>query len=203
MGITKSTDYKFQLKGHRQVAILPVQIRVVSKKLPKDTTYEQLRIRNEEMSKLFQVRMYESLYQSTEKNKTPVIIQPIDLTDSVLYRQNINSSNIDSQSLREMAILLGVDAVIYSQIDITYNISDGGSVAISVISRTVLPAGINVPPGEASVKVRIAGQYSSPDIWNYNSIVPHPFTMEHNKSQETLFRRFLWYPLTKMPYIGN
>ena len=125
---------------HRIVAVLPFEM-VFSGKQPKKMTAEQIEKLEEVESIAFQNSLYHALLRQKELfyNRLRIGIQRVEKTNRILDQEGIGIRESWEIDPVELARILGVDAVIRTQVIKRRYMSDGASFGITVGS-TILSA---------------------------------------------------------------
>ena len=131
--IFTSPNFAVAKKSHKTVAILPFDVTIAMKKLPKDVTAEQVKIDEEKTAFTAQGHAYTYLLQQMSKNKYTVDFQDVDKTNALLKKSAINYSALQSKTKDEIAKILGVDAVLSGKIIMEKPMSDGAAVAVGIL----------------------------------------------------------------------
>ena len=118
---------------HENVAILPFNVTVDAKKLPKDITLETVKELEKDEAYLFQEQLYGRFLQRYSKDEYTVTFQDISRTNALLAQADIAYEDLSTYTREEIAGLLGVDAVIAGTIRRSRPTSTGAAVAVGVL----------------------------------------------------------------------
>jgi hypothetical protein len=103
--------------NHKLIAILPIELsgQKFSKDVTDDSKLEFLKQESDEI----QNSIYSYLLKSSgiQKNDIKIDIKAINNTNTILSKEGINIENVQSYSEQELALLLGVDAVLRTRVD--------------------------------------------------------------------------------------
>lgn len=129
--------------NHRTVAVLPVKMVFTGKK-PNDLTDAQIHELEEAESKAFMIAMHNDILESTRGGKKPIRIalQGYNQTLSLLESKGIGVRSSWDMDARELAAILGVDAVLQMEVQKTRYLSDLESFGIQLgqdILRVISP----------------------------------------------------------------
>lgn len=129
--IYKADNFDSSISSTKSVAILPFNVSIDSKRLPKGTTIETLKESQLKTGYDIQSSSY-SWFLKRQKDYT-VTFQDVDKTNSLLKKANIDFENIPLQDKGELCKLLGVDAVITGKATMSKPMSEGAAVAVGVL----------------------------------------------------------------------
>jgi hypothetical protein len=132
--IYKADEFSTVSTKHKTVAILPADINIsLRPHEAKKTTPEQL-LKNEESTGFaMQEKLYGWFLKRKNKFHYSVNFQDVMETNSQLHKAGITYADLRSKSRRELAQLLGVDAVISSSVRMDKPMSDGAAVAVGAV----------------------------------------------------------------------
>ncbi|MBB1285857.1 hypothetical protein HRH25_15845 [Flavisolibacter sp. BT320] len=136
--IYKSPDFEQQTARHKTVAILPVYI-VQTGHIPKDVSEEEIKAANEKLGYVFQESLQSYILKQTQKNRKGQMVsfQATQKTNALLKEQNLTVESLYSKQPENIARLLGVDAVIMTNMNHNKNLSDGFAYGLAA-ARTVV-----------------------------------------------------------------
>lgn len=139
------TDSLFeqQTAGHRIVAVLPAEM-IFTGNQPKDLTPEEIAKIEEMESKSFQQSLYNGIlrYANSRKYFTTVNLQDVNSTEKLLEQNNISVKDSWKKDDKELAQLLGVDAIVRMRIQKQRYMSDVASYGISVGRQIIYNTGL-------------------------------------------------------------
>jgi hypothetical protein len=139
-----------QTANHKIVAVLPAEM-IFTGKQPDNLTPEDIAKIEEFESKNFQYSLYNSIlrYANSRKYFTRINLQDIVMTQKILDEHNISCRDASKKDDKELAVLLGVDAIVRMRIQKQRYMSDAASYGISVgrqiINNTGLGSKIPLP----------------------------------------------------------
>jgi hypothetical protein len=128
-----SSSFEEKTAKHKVIAVLPPQI-VMTGQPSRKISPEMVVAMEEKESKMFQESLYNNiLRQATKGNKVmEVNLQPFTNTLALLEQNNITVRDSWAKDDKELAQLLGVDAVVRSSIQKDRYMSDEASLGITV-----------------------------------------------------------------------
>lgn len=129
--IYKSADFDDSKSSVKTLAILPFNVSIDSKRLPKGTTIETLKDSQEKTGYDIQSNAY-TWFLQRQKNYTTTF-QDIDRTNALLKKSNITFDNIALQDKGELCRMLGVDGIISGKASMSKPMSEGGAIAAAVL----------------------------------------------------------------------
>lgn len=150
--IYQSPDFDQKTARHKTVAILPVYM-VQTGHHPKDVSEANVKAANEKWGYVFQESLQSFILKQTQKNRKGQMVdfQATQKTNALLKEQGLSVEALYSKQPEEIARLLGVDAVIMTNMNHNKNFSDGvayglaaARTVVNVFSRTAtLGTGVN------------------------------------------------------------
>jgi hypothetical protein len=120
-------------RGHKTVAVLPFDVSVLMKKLPKGVTPEQIKADEEKTAFTAQSQAYTYLLKQMGKDKYTVEFQDIDKTNALLLKNSLDYAGIKSKTKDEIAKILGVDAVMSGKIVMEKPMNEGAAIALGLL----------------------------------------------------------------------
>lgn len=132
-----------QTARHKVVAVLPAEM-IFTGKQPDKLTPEDIAKIEEAESKNFQYALYNSIlrYAETRKYFTRINLQDLTTTQKILDEHNISCRDAWTKDDKELAALLGVDAIVRMRIQKQRYMSDAASYGISVGKQIIYNTGI-------------------------------------------------------------
>lgn len=141
------TNSSFEQKSakHKLIAVLPPQI-VMTGQQPRNLTVDQIILLEEKESKLFQEALFNNILRRSSQGKYGMLVslQPTNNTIALLEKANISLRDSWTKDDKELATILGVDAIVRSTIQKDRYMSDLASMGISV-GRSILDATLRSP----------------------------------------------------------
>jgi hypothetical protein len=144
-----SSSFEQKTAKHKLIAVLPPQMVLTGNK-PKNVTEEEIAKIEETESKLFQRSLYNNILSraNTNKYEMSVALQPYDNTIALLEAKGINLRDAWRKDDKELATILGVDAIVRMSVQKERYMSDLASFGIDMGARvlnTVLKNGPFIP----------------------------------------------------------
>jgi hypothetical protein len=138
--VYKSSDFESKSYRHQNIAVLPFHITQSGHKA-KNTTDEAINAANEKLGYTFQESLQAYLLRYTSRNKKGPIIsfQGLQKTNAILSENNIDIEEAYHRQPKELAKLLGVDAVLMTTLENEKNFSDGVAYGLKA-GRAILGA---------------------------------------------------------------
>ncbi len=110
--IFKINDFMVYQKIHKKIAIIPIDITVDSKSMPRDLTVDDLNKLHEDESMFLQDYFFAVNLNENQKDRMTVEIQDVRKTNNLLEKNNVNFFNISKISKEDLAKFCEVDAVV-------------------------------------------------------------------------------------------
>lgn len=129
--IYKASNFDASKETVKTLAIIPFNVSIDSKRLPKGVTMETLKQSQEKTGYDIQSNAYTWFLQRS-KDYT-ISFQDIDRTNALLKKANISFDNISLQDKGELCKMLGVDAVISGKAIMSKPMSEGAAVALGLL----------------------------------------------------------------------
>lgn len=131
--VFEADSLKQIIANHKIVAVIPFNYKITLKKMPKNTTQEDIRLQEEKGSLSAQNSFYTYALKKVEKHEVTVEIQDVARTKVLLSRDSINEKNINNYLPEELCAKLGVDALITGDIIASQPMSEGAAVATTLL----------------------------------------------------------------------
>lgn len=179
-------DYQAE---HSEVAILPFDVTIDPKNMPKDVNLDAIEASELEEGSMFQKQLYSQFLQRYRKGEYTVTFQDVDETNVLLQRNEMDGKNLANYTKAEIAEVLGVDAVISGQIKRSKPMGTGAAVASAFL------LGYSAT-NEVNVNVTIHGADDGNLLWSYD----HQVTGSLGSSPERLSKSLMKDMSRKFPY---
>lgn len=161
--IYKADQFSTVAAKHKTVAILPADVAVSLRPAEmKRTTPEQLAKNEESTGYAMQEKLYGWFLKRQNKFHYTVSFQDVMETNSQLAKANISYTDLRTKSRKELAQLLGVDAVISSNVRMDKPMSDGAALAVGAVF------GVWGNTNKANTTINIHEANSGNLMWKYN-----------------------------------
>lgn len=132
--IYKADQFSAVASKHKIVAILPSDVAIsLRPNEMKKTTPEQLARNEESTGYAMQEKLYGWFLKRQNKFHYTVAFQDVMETNSQLNKAGISYADLRTKSRKELAALLGVDAVISSNVRMDKPMSEGAAVAVGAV----------------------------------------------------------------------
>ena len=128
-----ATNFNTVKRSHKLVALLPFDVSITLKKLPKDVTMAQIKADEEKTAYTAQSHAYTYLLKEMGKDKYTVDFQDIDKTNALLKQNSLNYEALKAKTKDEIAKLLGVDAVLSGKIIMEKPMNEGAAIAVGIL----------------------------------------------------------------------
>ncbi len=186
--VYQAPDLATRIQRHKKIAFLPFDAFIQYKKLPKNTTVEQLKEMEVEMGFVFQEQMYSRFLRQIKYYN--IEIQDIANTNTLLKKNNIEYSQLNDYSKNELAQILGVDAVVSGKIVTSQPMSVGGAIAMNVLF------GYSGATNEVNANVSLHDGFDSNLLFKYD----HTYSGGLGSSAENLSKAIMKDIERKFPY---
>ncbi len=158
--IYESPKLKDAIKTHKTVAILPFLVTIKYKKLPKDYSPEDNKLKELQYGKSIQSSMFTYLLRKAD-NYT-VTFQDVEKTNALLTKYKMIDS-LGAHTKDEVAKILGVDAVIFGTYTTATTRSEGGAIATTILFGTWASK-----TGDNDLTLQIANGADGDLLWRYS-----------------------------------
>ncbi len=124
--IYRATDFQTVARGHKTIALLPFQVVMEAKKLPKNATLDIIRQQQQDNGYTIQSSAYSNLLK--KQHRITVEVQDVDKTNALLKKAGIAYEDLATLPKEELAALLNVDAVISGKVTLSSPMSEGAAI---------------------------------------------------------------------------
>jgi len=128
-----SPDFDKVKNKHKVVAILPFNVQISAKNLPKNVTQEMIREDEQKTGYAIQGHSYTAFLKESGKRNYTVKFQDIDKTNSTLAKMNVGYADFKAKGKEELCKLLDVDAVISGDVHMEKPMSEGSAIAVGLL----------------------------------------------------------------------
>lgn len=180
-------NLKEKLANHKNIAILPIKSIIRYKNIPKDYNAELNKEKENKLSFELQTSMYDYLIIS--KDNYSVQIQNIDSTNFIL-KENKMIDSITQYKPQEVAKILGVDAVIFSN----YTYTKLGSEFGAIVSELLIGGG-KVASGQLNMD--IINGFDGEVLWGFSKTM----NQDNLSSPEAIIKRMMSKVERNFPYL--
>lgn len=161
--IYKSDEFSSVAATHKNVAIIPAIVSIqLRPNQAKKITLDDIKKSEQSTGYSVQEKMYGWFLRRDDKMNYTVKFQDVSKTNSILKKENIQYEDLRNMSKKELADLLGVDAVISTNIDMEKPMSEGAAVAVGVL------VGVWGSTNKANITINIHEHNAGNLIWKYD-----------------------------------
>ncbi|MBX2872998.1 MAG: hypothetical protein KTR30_12880 [Saprospiraceae bacterium] len=198
----KTYSYENYAYQHQTVAIIPVTT-YTSGRIPRDISDEQIEMIEEAESQAFQIELYNQLIRRSGRNANNINIdfQHFATTNDKLEEAGIGLRESWQRPPEELAELLGVDAVVITNVEKERYLTDLESFGLSVLNSIAWVFSDGWWPlygqnrtSDVLVSCAIVDGQSGTVIWSTNRTCPTSWNRPHNEVvrsiTRTISRRF-------------
>jgi hypothetical protein len=138
-----SSYFDQQTANHKLIAVLPAEM-VFTGVQPKNMSPENIKQIEEQESRDFQVALYNSIlqYANSRRYYTTVNVQDFATTQRLLTDSNVSVRDAWYKSDKELATILGVDAVVRMRIQKKRYMSDMASYGVDIAKQIGYETGV-------------------------------------------------------------
>ncbi|PRY11206.1 hypothetical protein CLV24_1111 [Pontibacter ummariensis] len=131
--IYKAASFQEVSSAHKVVAIMPFDVLIESRKLPKGVTADMILDQQRDYGYGIQNDVYGYFLRQMSKNRYTVTFQDVHKTNSLLEEAGITYEDLRRASKEQICQLLGVDAVVSGSATMSKPMSDGAAVAVGLL----------------------------------------------------------------------
>ncbi|TXK51903.1 hypothetical protein FVR03_02925 [Pontibacter qinzhouensis] len=131
--IYQANNFASVKQKHKVVAILPFEVLIEAKRLPKGVTVDMLQDQQRDYGYGLQGDVYGYFLKQVSKNKYSVTFQDVSKTNAILNGAFISYEDLRSYSKDELCQILGVDAVVSGKATMSKPMSDGAAIAVGLL----------------------------------------------------------------------
>ncbi len=175
---------------HHLVAIMPFQVTIDPKKLPKDFSLEMTKEAEKDEAYNFQQQLYLRFLEKHKKGEYTVKFQDVDDTNARLGKAGINNENISNYTKTELKVILEVDALISGSIFRERPMSTGAAVVTGILF------GMWGSTNKVNVALNIHDASTGDLVWKYE----HKASGSVGSSPEELAKSLMKNISKKFPY---
>jgi hypothetical protein len=161
--IYKSNEFSSVASTHKTVAIIPAIVSIqLRPNQAKKITAEEIKNNEQSTGYSIQDKMYSWLLRRNDKMNFTVTFQDVNKTNSLLKKANIQYADLQGTSKKDLADLLGVDAVISTNVNMEKPMSEGASIAVGALT------GFWGSTNAATITIDIHEHINGDLIWKYD-----------------------------------
>ena len=131
--IYQASSFKEVKDKHKVVAVMPFEVTIESRKLPKGVTPEMIQEQQRDYGYGIQSDVYGYFLKEMSKNKYTVNFQDVSKTNAILNDAGISYDDLRLKSKDEICQLLGVDAIVSGKAMMSKPMSDGAAIAVGLL----------------------------------------------------------------------
>ena len=158
--IYKSTDLSTRVSKHKNIAFLPFDAVIRYKKMPKNTSIEQLKEMESDMGYIFQEQIYTRFLKKIKYYD--IEFQDVSMTNAILKRNGITYANFKEYTKEEIAKLLKVDAIVSGKILSTKPMSEAGALVLGLLT------GVGTATNKVDVNLSLHDAIDSKLLFKYD-----------------------------------
>ena len=188
--IYTASDFRSMSNDHKIMAILPFEVVIESKKLPKGMTVEMLKEAEQDEARAFQSVVHSVLLNNMSKGKYRIKFQDIGKTNSMLRKNDVTYDKLGDYDKGELAEMLDVDAISSGIIRRAQPMSAGTAIVLGVLT------GIGGSTNKVSIDFTIHDGKTSELLWKYT----HEASGGLLSNSESLAKNLMKQVAAKFPY---
>lgn len=179
-------------KNHKKVAVLPFDVQIgLRPKERESITDDQLKEMESNEGVAAQNALVSWFYKKQRVKPFDIEFQDVQATNALLKKAGIDVSTLTDHTPQELAMILGVDAVMGGVIQTTKPMSEGASVAIGVAF------GFWGPTNSGNVTINLSNATDGALLWKYDKQLSRGLGSDMNILMDTLMRK----ASKKFPYM--
>jgi hypothetical protein len=131
--IYTSASFQEAKVKHKTVAIVPFDVIIESRRLPKGVTVEMIQQQQKDYGHGLQSDAYGYYLRQMSKDHYTVNFQDVTKTNALLADAGITYENLNSTSRDLICNILGVDAIVSGKATMSKPMSDGAAIAVGIL----------------------------------------------------------------------
>lgn len=151
-------------KSHETLAILPFDVAITAKKLPKGVTPEMLKDQEKSNGYALQSDVYSYFLKEMSKGKYTVEFQDIDKTNSLLETAGFEYEDLRTVAKEKLIATLGVNALISGKVVQEKPMSEGAAIALGLL------VGVWGSTNEVTANLTIHNEGDGKLLWKYDYV---------------------------------
>ena len=188
--IYTTPDFDAAKHQHNILAILPFDVTIETRRLPKGITLEMLKEMEKDEAYVIQNEIYRFFLRRASRNAYTINFQDVDQTNSKLLREGISFDNIRNYTKDEIAQILNVDSLLSGTVHRARPMSEGAAIVTAIL------IGWTGITNKVDVGLTIHNGKDGNLIWKYN----HSYSGGIGSSSENLTRALMRHVSRKFPY---
>ena len=186
--IYKTTDLSHRISKHKSIAFLPFDAIIRYKKMPKNTTIEQIKEMESDMGYVFQEQIYTRFLKKIKYYS--IEFQDVSMTNALLKKNDITYSNFKEYTKEEIAKILKVDAVVSGKVISSKPMSETGALVLGLLT------GIGTATNKVDVNLSLYDALDSKLLFKYD----HTYSGGIGSSPERISKALMKAVERKFPY---
>jgi hypothetical protein len=185
-------DFNTLAKNHKLIAVLPFKtiVKLRPKQMEKMTA-EQIEQLQKDEGLAVQSALHTYFLKRKEQHQMEVSFLDVNTANARLAKKNVNETNIDTFTPKELADLLGVDAVISGILSTDKPMSEGASAALGIL------VGVYGPTNSGKCTININDGATGDLLWKYEKTLSRSLGSDTNTMINTIMRK----ASRQLPYI--
>lgn len=160
-----ANDFRSYAAAHKTVAVMPASVTInMRPNQAKNTSAEQMQAMQQQSALDFQSRIYAWLLRRGQQQHYTVDFQDVATTNSLLRKANLAGNDMRTMSPKDLSQLLGVDAVLLTEVRTSKPMSDGAAVAVGLL------VGAWGATNQANITVNINEGSAGKLLWKYDYV---------------------------------
>ncbi|WP_276497286.1 hypothetical protein [Pontibacter litorisediminis] len=160
--IYKAASFDQVRQNHKVVAIMPFEVTIESRRLPKGVTAEMMLEQQRDYGYGMQGDVYGYFLRQMSKDKYTVTFQDVNKTNTLLNDAGLTYEDLRSTSKEKLCQILGVDAVVSGNAVMSKPMSDGAAVAVGLL------VGAWGPTNTVNTSITIHEAQAGDLMWKYD-----------------------------------
>ena len=180
--IYESADFSSTTRSHKQVAILPFDVTITPRKMPKDVTPDMIKEQAMNTGYSLQSDVYGWFLRQSGRRNYTVNFQDADRTNALLKDAGITYDDLRTTDRKRLAEILEVDAVISGKASMQKPMSDGAALAVGLVF------GVWGPTNEVNVTLNIHDRAKGDLLWKYDHVASGSVASSTEQLSDALMR---------------
>ena len=177
-------------ESHKVVAVLPFEVLIESRKLPKGVTPEMIATQQRDYGYGIQSDVYGYFLKEMSKGKYTVNFQDVSKTNALLNSAGLSYDDLRLKSKEEVCKLLGVDAIVSGKATMSKPMSDGAAIAVGLL------IGAWGPTNSVNTTITIHEGNAGDLMWKYDYLASGSI----GSSRQSLTNALMRNSSKKFPY---
>jgi hypothetical protein len=180
-------------KDHKKLAILPFKaiVKLRPKQMEQMSPEEFARLQKDE-GLAVQSALQTYFLKRQAQHNLKVSFQDLQTTNAQLTKHNIDETNVEKYTPKELAEILGVDAIITGLLSTDKPMSEGASAALGIL------VGVYGPTNSGKCTININDAATGELLWKYEKTLSRGLGSDTNTMINTIMRK----ASRQLPYIN-